>query len=137
MKTDFKEYLEKKKTQKAIDKIAQQYGYKKIVLYGAGLFAGDLFRNYDFSHLNIVGIADKKFENDFEGDFYGYPKFAPLDLLENDFDLLLITTYDDTYIKDYLRKDLFQGEVISFDIKTLIRLNLFEYVKALITDELE
>lgn len=136
MKTNFKDYLKKKNTQKAIDKIALQHGYKKIVLYGAGLFAGELFRNYDFSHLNIVGIADKKFEKEFEGDFYGYPKFAPQDLLENDFDLLLITTYDDTYIKDYLKNDLLQGEDTKFAIKTLIKMNFFEYVKALIKNEL-
>lgn len=136
MKTDFKEYLEKKKAQKTIDKIATQYGYKKIILYGAGLFAGDLFRNYDFSHLNIVGIADKKFENNFEGDFYGYPKLSPFDILENDFDLLLITTYDDTYIKDYLKNDLLQGENTNFAVKTLIKMNFFEYVKSLVKDEL-
>jgi hypothetical protein len=136
MKTNFKEYLEKKKAQKSIDKIAKQYGYKKIILYGAGLFAGELFRNYDFSHLNIVGIADKKFENDL-GDFYGYQKFNPLDLLENDFDLLLITTYDDTSIKNYLKNDLLQGENVKFGIKTLIGMNFFEYVKSLVTKELE
>lgn len=136
MKTNFKEYLKKKNAQKAIDKIAKHYGYKKIVLYGAGLFAGELFRNYDVSHLNIIGIADKKFENDFEGDFYGYPKLAPLDLLENDFDLILITTYDDTYIKDYFKNDLFQGEEMNFDIKPLIKMNIFEYIKGLIKDEL-
>lgn len=131
MKTNFKEYLEKKKAQKLIDEIASKYEDKKVVLYGAGLFAGELFRNYDFSKLNIIGVADKKFQDNYEGDFYGYPKLGPDDLLETDFDLLLITTYDDTYIKDFLKNDLFSAEEKIFEIKTLVRLNLFEYIKEL------
>lgn len=136
MKTNFKEYLEKKKTQKLIDKIASQYENKKVVLYGAGLFAGDLFRNYDFSKLNIIGVADKKFQDNYEGDFYGYSKLGPEDLLETDFDLLLITTYDDTYIKDFLKNDLFSAEEKKFEIKTLVKLSLFEYIRELCKGEI-
>lgn len=136
MQTNFKEYLAKKKTQKQIDKIAKQYENKKIILYGAGLFAGDLLRNYDFSKLNIIGVADKKFQDNCEGEFYDYKKFGPYDLLENDFDLLLITTYDDTYIKDYFENDLLQGENISFEIKTLIRMNFFEYLAGIVKGDL-
>lgn len=132
MKTNFKDYLDKKKAQIAIDKIAKEYGYKQIVLYGADLFTGDLIRNYDFSKLNIIGVADETFKNDFGGDYYGYKKFAPEDLLETDFDLLLITAYDDIEIKKYLKNNLFQGEETKFQIKTLIRLNLFEYIKEVV-----
>jgi len=135
MKTNFKKYLEKKKAQNAIDKIAQEYENKKIILYGADLFTGDLFRNYDISKLNIIGIADKIFKNNVEGDYYGYTKLSPYDLLEIDFDLLLITAYDDTEIKEFLKKDLFQGEDIKFKIKTLIKMSLFEYIKGLINGE--
>jgi len=136
MKTNFKNYLKKKNTQAAIDKIVQQYEDKKIVLYGADIFTGDLFRNYDLSKLKIIGIADKKFENDSEGDYYGYAKMSPYDLLETDFDLLLITAYDDMEIKNFLKKDLLQGEDIKFKIKTLIRMNLFEYIKGLINGDI-
>lgn len=136
MKTNFKEYLNKKKAQTAIDKIANGYEGKKIVLYGADLFTGDLFRNYDLSKLNIIGIADESFRKDCQGDYYSYKKFAPEDLLENDFDLLLITAYDDTEIKKYLKNDLFQGEERKIQIKTLIRLNLLEYVKEVVSGEI-
>jgi hypothetical protein len=132
MKTNFKDYLEKKKAQKLIDKIANQYKDKKIILYGAGLFAGDLLRNYDISKLNIIGVADIKFQDNYEGDFYGYTKLGSYDLLETDFDLLLITTYDDTYVKKFLKNNLLQGEDIKFKIKTLVKLNLFEYIKEVI-----
>ena len=136
MKTNFKDYLEKKKAQNTIDKFAKQFDNKKVILYGAGLFSGELLRNYDFSKLNIIGVADKKFQDNCEGDFYGYKKFGPYDLLETDFDLLLITTYDDTYIKDYFSRDLLQGENVKFKIKTLIQLNLFEYIKEVIKGNL-
>lgn len=134
MKTNFKEYLIKKKAQKAIDKFAITHADKRIMLFGAGLFAGDLFRNYDLSKLNIIGVADESFNHHREGDYYGYAKFAPNDLLENEFDLLLITEYDDTEIKSYL-KELFQGENIKIKIKTLIKMNLFEYIKATINGD--
>ncbi len=136
MKTNFKEYLEKKKTQIKIDKLAKQYGGKKVILYGAGMFASDLLKHYDFSELNIIGVADKKFQDNSEGEFYGYTKFGHYDLLENDFDLLLITTYDDTHIKDFIINDLFQGEDIKFKIKTLVKLNLLEYIKEVIKGEI-
>lgn len=135
MKTDFKDYLKKKKAQKKIDEIAKQYKDKKIVLYGAGLFASELIRNYDFSSLNIIGVADKKFQDNFDGDFYGYTKFSPYDLLETEFDLILITTYDDTDIKKFLKNELLQGENITYEIKTLIGLNLFEYIKGVFKNE--
>ncbi|HNW26393.1 MAG TPA: hypothetical protein PLG15_07295 [Candidatus Gastranaerophilaceae bacterium] len=129
MRTDFKEYLEKKNAQKAIDKIAKQFKDKKVVLYGAGFMASDLLRNYDFSRLNIIGIADIKFQDDTEGDFYGYPKLGPYDLLETEFDLLLITTYDDEPVRDFFNDDLFEGEEINFKVKTLVKMSLWDYIK--------
>lgn len=136
MKTNFKDYLEKKQAQKIIDKFAEQYKDKKIILYGVDLFTADLFRNYELQKLNIIGIADKSFEKHPEGEYYEYKKLVPNDLLEEDFDLLLITTYDDVEIKQFLKKDLLQGEEVNFRIKTLIKLNLFEYIKALLNGDI-
>lgn len=132
MKTDFKEYLEKKKAQKAIDKISKRFKDKKVILYGAGFMASDLLRYYDFSKLNLIGIADIKFQDDSEGDFYGYPKLGPYDLLETDFDLLLITTYDDEPVRDFFSDDLFEGEEIKFKVKTLIKMGIWDYIKQII-----
>jgi len=133
MRTDFKDYLEKKKAQKIIDKIAKDYKNKKIVLYGAGFFANDLLKNYDFSKLNIIAVADKNFQDTLEGDYFGYPKIGPYDVLEMDFDLLLITAYDDEAIKDFFSEDLFEGEDIQFKVKTLIKLSLWDYIKQIIS----
>jgi hypothetical protein len=132
MRTDFKEYLEKKKAQKAIDKIAKKYADKKVVLYGAGFFANDLLKNYDLSKLNIVAVADMKFQDNPEGDYYGYKKVGPYDLLEMDFDLLLITTYDDEPVKEFLSDDLLEGEEVNFKVKTLIKMSLWDYIKQIL-----
>jgi len=136
VKTNFKDYLKKKKTQDVINKVARLYDGKNVVLYGAGLFAGDLIRNYDLSELNIVGVADKAFEDNCDDEYYEYKKIAPSNLLENDFDLLLVIVYDDTSVKAFLRKDLLRGKDVKFKIKSLIKLNLFEYINALIKGEL-
>lgn len=136
MKTNFKEYLKNKNTQKRINTLAQEFSAKKIVLFGAGLFAGDLIRNYDLSGLDIVAVADLSFKDDSQGEYYGYKKISPLDLLEMDFDLILITEFDDTEIKKYLKKDLFQGEDRNLKIKTLVNMNVFEYINALVKGDL-
>lgn len=133
MRTDFKDYLEKKKAQKVIDKFAKKYKDKKVVLYGAGFFANDLLRNYDLSKLNIIAVADMKFQDNLEGDYYGYKKAGPYDLLEMDFDLLLITTYDDEPVKEFLNDDLLEGEDVKFKVKTFIRMSLFDYIKQVIS----
>lgn len=136
MKTNFKDYLKEKNAQKSIDDIAEKYADKKIMLYGIDLLTGDLFRNYDLQKLNIIGIADRSFQNDHETEYYGYKKFTPDELLKTDFDLLLITTYDDIEVKEFLKKDLLKDKKIKFKIKTLIKMNLFEYIKALMNGDL-
>lgn len=131
MKINFKSYLKKKKAQDVIDEFVKEYEGKTVVLYGVDLFTGDLFRNYDLSKLNIIGMADSTFERHKEGDFYWYKKFEPKELLDLEFDLLLITTYDDIEHKTYIRKELFKDKEMKFKIKTLITMNFFEYVKGL------
>lgn len=135
MKTNFKDYLKKKKAQNVIDKFAKTYENNKIVLFGADLFTGDLFRNYDLSALNIIGIADESFKNNQNGDYYGYKKISPYDLPETEFDILLITAYDDLDIKDFVKNNVFKDKEIKFKIKTLVKMNFFEYVKAVLNGD--
>jgi len=131
MKTNFKSYLKKKNAQEAIDKIAEDYSGKKIVLYGVEHFTEDLFKNYDLSKLNVIGIADRTFHEYPETEYYGYHLMKDQELLTLDFDLLLITTYDDSEVKPYLKKDLLKDSDYNFKIKTLINMNVVEYIKGL------
>ena len=59
---DILTYFKEVNAQKQINKLARKYKNKKIVIYGAGEYFRILKENYDLSKLNIVGIADKKFE---------------------------------------------------------------------------
>lgn len=43
------------------NKILNKLRNKKVIVYGAGKFFSNL--DFDFSQLNIIGIADKKFKN--------------------------------------------------------------------------
>lgn len=131
MKTDFKEYLKQHKAQKKIDKMAEKYAGKKVVLYGAGYFASDLLRNYDFSKLNVIGVADIKFQDDDGGKYFDYKKIGAYDLPDKNFDVVLITAFDDEAIRDFFENDLFEGEQVNFNVETLITTTLFDYIKKL------
>ena len=56
-------FLKKQNFQKRIDKLSKKYAGKKIIIYGGGKAFELMCQNYDFSKLNIIGIADIKFEN--------------------------------------------------------------------------
>ena len=49
--------------QQRINELAKKYNNKKIVIYGGGVLFSTAMQYYDFSKLNIIGIADKKFKN--------------------------------------------------------------------------
>lgn len=136
MKTNFKNYLAKKKAQDIIDKFAKKHEGTKIILYGVDLFTGDLFRNYDLSKLNIIGVCDKSFEQNSNSNFYDYPKIQIQKLLDENFDILLITLFDDTEAKSFLKKELLKDKAYNFKIKTLVKMNIFEYIHALINGDI-
>lgn len=137
MKTNFKEYLKKKKTQEAIYKLAKELEGKKIILFGLDLFTGDLFRNYDLSKLNLIGVSDRFLHtHDNHHEYYGYKKIEAEKLSETEFDTLLISAYDDIEIKNYIKNELFKDKQINFNIKTIVKMNLFEYIKSLINGDI-
>ena len=103
---DFEEFFEKVKAQKQIDKLAKKYKNKKVVLYGAGKYSRELFEEYDLSKLNIVAIADKSFEKQENRNFYELNCVAPDDLRQLDYDVILLTVYDEALITDFLKEEL-------------------------------
>lgn len=66
---NFQEYLKIYNTQSKINKLAKRYKNKKIAVYGAGQFSHAIFSNYDLSNLNIVAVADLRFENESKDNF--------------------------------------------------------------------
>ena len=69
----------------------EQLKDKKVILYGAGEGFFDLDKTYNFKDkLNIVAIADKKFEKN-KNNITGLVQIEPNDILKKDFDCILIT----------------------------------------------
>ena len=102
---DILNYFKEVNAQKQINKLAKKYKNKKIVIYGAGEYFKLLKNNFDINNLNIVGIADKKFETKKE-DVYGYQTIAAEELKTFDYDVILVALYDDVSLCDYLEYQL-------------------------------
>lgn len=108
--------------QKQINKFSKKYKNKRILAYGAGQFAEDIFKNYNLSSLNIVAIADKKFEKE-KTMFYNIRTVAPNELKTIDYDLILIMNKDFEYFKNILKTLLVNSKnanqkIISIQPKT-------------------
>lgn len=106
---EFKEYLKVYNTQEKIDKLAKKYKNKRIVLYGAGQFSQCIFENYDLSKLNIVGVADKIFEDDKTHKFYNLNCIKPADLRTMDYDVILITNFDTKHFLNIIDEAILYG----------------------------
>ena len=120
---DFKEYFEKYEAQKKIDKLARRYKNRRIALYGAGQFAQMLFENYDLSKLNIVAIADKKFEEEEKRNFHNLNCIPPEELGDFDCDLILISNFDYGKFLSILDNHvLFRTKNAGIEIRPLIKL---------------
>lgn len=77
---------------------------KKVILYGAGEGFFALKNEYDFSTLNIVAIADQKFTEETTTD--GMRAIRPLSILNQDYDVILITNEYYEKILKYLSENL-------------------------------
>ncbi|MBR2069432.1 MAG: PIG-L family deacetylase [Candidatus Gastranaerophilales bacterium] len=86
--------VDKINIQDRINKIADIYKNKRIALYGAGKLAQFICKNYDLSALNIIAVADLRFEKDIVHKFFNYKTIKPLDLIDLDCDLILISNYE-------------------------------------------
>lgn len=92
-KADYNFYLKmykEKKIDKYINELAEEYKNKKIVIYGAGLMTKVLLENYDLSKLNICAVCDKKYEDSPNQTFYSYNCISPQDLLNSNYDVILV-----------------------------------------------
>ena len=121
---DFKEYCEEFDAQAKIDKLAKRYKNRKIALYGAGQFATILFENYDLSKLNIVAVADIKFENpETERNFFGLNCITPDEIRDFDCNLILISNFDYNFFLRYLDDELlYRSKNAGVEIRPLILL---------------
>ncbi len=109
-----KEYGNSKKIQKRIDKFAEKYAGKKIVLYGAGALLEDIYKELDFSKLNIIAVSDIKFLPDNEQNFFGIKCISPSDIKPSDFDVILTTVLKPCAVIPFLNK-IIKGNSIKIE----------------------
>ena len=88
---DHIDYVCHKNTKKHIKKLLKKLKDKKVLIYGAGRIADKLFEFYDFSSLNIVGVADRRFNETEINEIYGYKAVKTTELLDKDYDVILFT----------------------------------------------
>ena len=85
------ELLKKYKFDKQLKKLDKNLKNKTVLIYGAGIYFKKIKENYDLSNLNIVGISDKKFQLEQEGQEEFGIKIVPYDKIwELNPDVILI-----------------------------------------------
>lgn len=129
---DFVKYLKEVNAQRQINRLGKKYKNKRVVLYGAGLYAKVILEKYDCSKLNIVAVCDKKF-GDKEELFMGYKTISPQNLTEYDCDVILVSVIEDIAIINYLQDELLIGtKNEDIEVKSCIEPTLFYCLKTLI-----
>ncbi len=114
----WKEFFSQKENQKKITYLKKKYKDKKIILYSNGIYFDALADSYKLKKiLNIVGISDIKYENNFQDIYKGFRCIKPSDLKKCDFDIILITSPNPESVKKYLKEKLgIRKKTEAFDI---------------------
>lgn len=103
-----------------IKALIQELSGKNVLIYGAGDSFIELNKRYDFAqYFNIVGIADKTFDKfDSQTNFKGFRAIKRSEIVEQDFDYILITNETNKKIFRYLAEELSISEK---KIKTIFK----------------
>lgn len=99
----YRSYVSDKKTGRYIKKLIKKYKNKKVLVYGAGTMADYFFEEFDFSTMNIVGVADRKFSEKNISFVYGYKAVKPEDIEALDCDVILFSVVHPEKIEKELR----------------------------------
>ncbi|MBQ3312050.1 hypothetical protein IJG72_08235 [bacterium] len=121
-------YLCEFKFEKTLPKLVNRLKNKTVVLYGAGVFLELIKKYFDISGLNIVGIADRRFENHYENEeFLGYKVYSPSEIKDVNPDYVLVATKFYINIIEDLYYNTLKGTKIK--IKPLLRKPFWTLVK--------
>ena len=122
-------YLSKHKLHLTLPKLVKSLQGKKVIIYGAGTLFHLIKKNYDITGLNIVGIADKKYETskDIETE-YGYKVYKLDEIKDTDADCILVT------VKFYIPilEDLYERyKNTNIKVKPLVKKSFWTLLKEL------
>lgn len=98
-------YLRDNDAQKQIDKLAKRCKNKKVVFYGAGKFLNTLIGLYNLEEFNVVGLCDRSFKENNIKNKTSYLAVSPEDLVNYDYDVIIITTLWDYKAMKYLLRE--------------------------------
>jgi len=115
--------------QKRIEYYAKKYKNKKVILYGAGKYAQKIIKNCNFQKLNIIAIADKKFDENANLKFNNFQAISPEFLKEIDCDLILILNKDYKLFIEIINKLLYGTKNSNVDIFSIFEPIKKEYIK--------
>src|SRR5574344_1156950 len=117
-------FLKKTAMKKFIDDLNWSIGEmkdKKVIIYGAGEGFEYLFDKFPFKAMNIVAIADMNFKE--EGDFKGLRAIPPTEIVNQDYDVILVTNEFTNPIINYLNNDL---NILDKEIRTIFNETISE-----------
>ena len=119
----FDNLLRENSIQKQIDGLVKKYKNKKVLIYGTGLLSEEIFKNYDLTGLNIVGIVNIKYGSTQSDCFLNKTCIPQSEIKNLDFDVALIANEDYNAYKNQLENFLYRNNLKkSFKIKPLVRL---------------
>lgn len=121
-------YLYQHKFDKTLPKLIKKLKNKKVVFYGAGAYLKLIQKYFDISKLNVIGIADKKYEiYKSEEEFLGYKTVAPSEIENLKPDYVIVATKFYITIIENLHYDTLHGSKIK--IKPLVKKSLLTLIK--------
>ena len=122
-------YLAKHSFDKTFPKLVKSLKGKNIIIYGAGPLFQLIKKHYDISDLNIIGIADKKYETSTEEvSELGYKIFRLDEIANSGADYILVS------VKFYISviEDLHERfKATNIKIKPLVQKSLWTILKEL------
>ncbi len=130
---DIQQYLIEKNFQKRIDKLIKKYKNKKIMIYGASMAFDVIRKNYDLSGLNIIGIADIRFNDGEHAEGYeDWNTYNSYSFLEQKPDVVLIGMLEPE-VAEYFFEDVLIPSFGDFRYEPLIKKSFFDSLKELFT----
>lgn len=121
-------YLYKYNFNKTLPKLIKKLKNKTIVFYGAGVYLELIQKYFDIKGLNVLGIADKKYEiHKSENMFLGYKTLAPSEIESVNPDYVIVSTKNYISIIEDLHYNILHGTKIK--IKPLVKKSLITLIK--------
>lgn len=106
----FKQYLKKNNFKQYLKYLQHKLKNKTVIIYGTGILFQYIVENYDLSKLNIIGVSDMKYSENFEGkEEFGY-KIIPKDkMIQYNPDCVLIALENYFTIIENMQNKIFQN----------------------------